>query len=202
MAPTSFAQLHAQEADLGVEWVDSVREFTGTDCTSTQLSITSQNEICKTCSQVSYESDHVLKSSCSFDFVVNARRCKQERLLIILVCSHILITFIVIYQWLKPFCGEAERNYSYTQIKRADQQLAWRRRRSNFRGKLTYIHLRCRIRSFGVFRHLDCEYHSEFISPQTRHSVTQCTWALVHAADFRLTTLVNCIQLIRPLLSG
>jgi hypothetical protein len=33
----------------------------------------------------------------------------------------------------------ASTDYSYTQIKRADQQLAWRRRRSNFRGKLTYI---------------------------------------------------------------
>jgi len=81
------------------------------------------------------------------------------------------------------------KDYSYTQIKRADQQLAWRRRRSNFRGKLTYIS--SRIRSIGVFRHLESEYHSEFTSPQTRHSVTQCTWALVHAADFQLTTLVK-----------
>ena len=65
-----------------------------------------------------------------------------------------------------------------------------------------YIHLRCRFRSFGIFRHLDCEYHSEFIFTQTRHIVTQCTWALVHEADFELTTLVNYYQLIRPLLSG
>ena len=93
------------------------------------------------------------------------------------------------------------KDYSYTQIKRADQQLAWRRRRSNFRGKLTYIS--SRIRSIGVFRHLESEYHSEFTSPQTRHSVTQCTWAsslqsLPRAGSTSKLLLLVASEILRP----
>ena len=116
------------------------------------------------------------------------------------------ISFVRISIFLSPSCKHTQSAYSYKQIKRADQQLAWRRGRSKVRGKLVYISRPdLEFRSFLVTRSY---------STQTRHSVTQCTWSLGHAvhavhavhagliassrgacgADSKITTSVNCLQ--------